>query len=310
MKVAVILNGISLNKDRFYRKILPPLEQFCSPEVFETKSRNDAVQLAEKTVTRGCDYIFAAGGDGTIHQVVNGMLRDYQPPTKLPVLGIIPLGGGNDFARSLGVSADPTKMVKALLESQTTNIDVGEVQYCTLKNEDDEPIQKKRFFVNVVDVGMGPEVVRRVLASGRPLGAAFAYFQSILATFITYKPVELHATGDGWQWRKPVRTFAVANGRYYGNGLCIAPDARLDDDEFDVFACGNVSVLDFLLNSIPMKGGKRIRHPEVSYFKATSVELDGGKSLLIEADGEILGGLPASVRMSNLRIAILNSGYR
>lgn len=309
MNVAIILNGISLKKNRFYKKILPPLKEFCTPKVFETKSRSDAVQLAEMAVSRGFDFILAAGGDGTIHQVVNGMLRDYQPPTRLPVLGIIPLGGGNDFARTLGFDANPKTILNALREGRTMSIDVGEVQYTAQNTEDKGAVQKKHFFVNVADVGMGPEVVRKVLASGRPLGAAFAYFQSILATFWTYKPVELLAAGDGWQWRKPVRTFAVANGRYYGNGLCIAPDALLDDGEFNIFACGNVSVLDFVLRSIPLKLGKKIRHPEVSYFKTKYVELEGKANLVIEADGETLGGLPASVRMSDLKIEILNPGH-
>lgn len=306
MKVAIILNGISLKKDRFYKKILPSLQELCSPEVFETQSRDHAIQLAERAVSGGFDYILAAGGDGTIHQVVNGMLRDYQPPTKLPVLGSIPLGGGNDFARSLGFAANPDKILNALREGRTTNIDVGEVLYWTQNIDGEGLVQKKRFFVNVADVGMGPEVVRKVLASGRPLGATLAYFQSILATFWTYKPVELLAIGDGWQWHKPVRTFAVANGRYYGNGLCIAPDALLDDGEFNVFACGNVSVLDFLLKSIPLRLGKKIRHSEVSYFKARRVELAAKKGkLIVEADGEVLGELPVSVTLSDIKIRVL-----
>lgn len=309
MKVAIILNGISLKKSRFYKRILPALKSLCNPEVFETQSKNDAVQLAGKVVARGFDFLFAAGGDGTIHQVVNGMLRDHQPPSKLPVLGIIPLGGGNDFARSFGLSADQHILVRSLRDGLTLNIDVGEVTYLTRNDGHANGARNKRFFINVVDVGMGPEVVRKVTASGRALGSAIAYYQSILATFLSYKPLDLFASGDTWEWRKPVRTFAVANGRFYGNGLCIAPDARLDDRKFDVFACGNVSIIDFLLKSIPLKAGKKIRHPEISYLKSTEVDLDGDARLIIEADGEILGGLPASVRMSDVRLMLLNSGH-
>lgn len=308
MKVAIILNGISLRKDRFYKKILPLLRDVCNPDVFETQSRNDAVQLAAKAVARRYDYVLAAGGDGTIHQVVNGMLRDYQPPMKLPVLGIIPLGGGNDFARTLGVSAEPKSLARALRQRQTTTIDVGEVHYHSRPpGKTDEKTRQKRYFVNVADVGMGPEVVRKVMASGRALGPAVAYYQSILSTFFTYKPVELSAVADRWQWRRPMRTFAVANGRYYGNGLCIAPDARPDDGEFDVFACGNVSVLDFILKSIPLKRGKKISHPEITYLKATSVELTSEENLIIEADGEILGELPARITFAGIRISVLRT---
>jgi Sphingosine kinase and enzymes related to eukaryotic diacylglycerol kinase len=114
MKVAIVLNGISLNKSRFYNKILPALQQVCKPDVFESQSKNDAISVTTKLMSRRYDYILAAGGDGTLNQVLNGMLRDYEPPSKLPVLGIIPLGGGNDFARALGISGDPAWLPNAL----------------------------------------------------------------------------------------------------------------------------------------------------------------------------------------------------
>ena len=105
--------------------------------------------------------MFAAGGDGTVNQVVNGMLRDYEAPTKLPVFGVLPLGGGNDFARSLAENPDIGQILMALTEQRFRTIDVGEVTYQT-----DDGNAGHRYFVNVVDAGMGPEVVSRVTRSG------------------------------------------------------------------------------------------------------------------------------------------------
>lgn len=79
MKVAIVLNGISLNKSRFYNKILPALQQVCKPDVFESQSKKDAISVTAKLMSRRYDYILAAGGDGTLNQVLNGMLRDYEP---------------------------------------------------------------------------------------------------------------------------------------------------------------------------------------------------------------------------------------
>lgn len=309
MKVAIVLNGISLNKSRFYNKILPALQQVCKPDVFESQSKKDAISVTAKLMSRRYDYILAAGGDGTLNQVLNGMLRDYEPPSKLPVLGIIPLGGGNDFARALGISGDPAWLPNALRGGNTRTIDVGEVRYTVTHNgQAERHEQGRRLFINVVDVGMGPDVLKRVAASARALGTAMAYYTSILTTFFTFKPAELTARGDDWEWHNPVRTLAIANASYYGNGLCVAPDAKLDDGEFNIFACGRVSVLDFILKTFPMKAGKKLSHREISYFRSRQVNLiSGDKKIAIEADGEVLGELPASVKMADIRVKILVS---
>jgi diacylglycerol kinase family enzyme len=102
-----------------------------------------------------------------------------------------------------------------------------------------------------------------------------------------------------------MRTFAIANAQYYGNGLCIAPDAKVNDGVFDIFACGEVSVIDFILHSIPLKAGRRIKHSKVQYLKSRDVELSSDEPLEIEADGEIIGWLPARVKISEVKLKII-----
>ena len=152
---------------------------------------------------------------------------------------------------------------------------------------------------------MGPAVVRKVLNSDKRLGSAVAYYQNIISTFFNYSPQRLEARSSEWTWIDLMKTFAVANGRYYGNGLCIAPEAKIDDGKFNVFACGNVSVLDFILQSLPLKAGRRVRHQYVKYFECDQVEMASDQALEIEADGEILGWLPAVVRMTPMKVRIL-----
>ena len=131
MRIAVILNGISLERQYFYRKVVPVLRLVYETEVFETLSRNDAFSLASKAVDNHYDVIIAAGGDGTLHQVINGILKGRESYKNLPALVVFPVGTGNDFARTLHIQSDPVKLMQILKKFETRYLDVGEVLYTT-----------------------------------------------------------------------------------------------------------------------------------------------------------------------------------
>jgi diacylglycerol kinase (ATP) len=303
-KVVVVLNGISLKKKYFYHHVFPQLSRHCDIEVFETLSKNDGITLASKAAEKYPDVVFAAGGDGTLNQVVNGILRGRETGI-LPVIGVIPIGTGNDFARTVGVTADYRQLTSLLESFQPRKIDVGQVKFTRSAASAAGDPTNERYFVNVADIGMGPVVVEKVLKSGRPFGHAAAYYLSILSTFVSYKPVFAKVTTRDWQWQGKLRSLAVGNGKYYGHGLGIAPDAILDDRKFQVFICGNVSVLDFILQTGTLKKGKHIHLSEVLYKDATEIELTSEMSCMIEGDGEILGVLPASVRLIERQLDFL-----
>lgn len=292
MKIAIILNGISLEKEKFYKKSLPQLTSLFIVEVFETETTNDAVSLASKAVDKQFDIILAAGGDGTLHQVLNGVLLGREQNTNLPLLGVIPIGTGNDFARSIHVGKDVDQLIRLLQNPNPKQVDIGKVIYTSITNEKEE-----RYFINVADLGMGPEVVKKVMSGGRTFGSSLSYYFAILSTFLNYKVMNVHAIADEWKWNGKLRTMAIANGNYYGHGMNIAPDALPNDKVFDVFIAGDVSALFFMLKSNLLKQGKRVIHPEVLYRKATSIELSSESPCAIEADGEILGLLPARIEM-------------
>jgi YegS/Rv2252/BmrU family lipid kinase len=300
MKIAVILNGISLQKKKFYHEIFPVLQQRFETSVYETASRNDAVVIAAKVATQNVDLIVAAGGDGTVFQVANGLLQEQN--LNLPVMGVIPLGSGNDFSRGLNIPTESKGIIDMIEKMDVITMDVGCVHFTTDDNQNG-----RRYFLNVVDVGMGPEVVRKVLSSGRPFGSSVAYYISIISTFLFFKPQNLKAVAPSWTWEGKMRTFAVANGKFYGHGLCIAPSAKVDDGVFEVFACGDASALDFIMQSTPLRNGKRLNHPKVSYYYTEHVELTSDELCMIEADGELLGKLPAHIEMAPVRIKFLVS---
>lgn len=298
----IILNGISLKKKLLYHEYLPALSSIFDVEVHETVSRNDAHLLASRFTEKNVDVILSAGGDGTLNQVVNGVLTGRETSEKLPSIGIVPIGSGNDFIRGAGMKVNVDHTLKVFTAFKTRPVDVGLVEYAPAPDSEE---RRLRYFVNVADIGMGPEVVGKVLSSDRSFGSEMAYYKSILNTFITYKPMVVSATTPEWSWKGKLRTLAVANGRYYGHGLCIAPEAVVDDRMFSIFICGNVSVLDFILHTGSLKKGKNVVMDEVLYKTANSIAFTSDSPCPIEADGELLGWLPAKVSMIERQLQFL-----
>lgn len=123
MKVAVILNGLSGRKKLFYSRLLPVIREHATTDVFETRSRTDAFDFAVKSVSEKYNVIIAAGGDGTINQVVNGMLYSNAPAEQLPMLTILPVGSGNDFARTVNITLREAELKKRLTFLVSTRIE-------------------------------------------------------------------------------------------------------------------------------------------------------------------------------------------
>ncbi len=292
MKIAVIVNGISLDKKILYSKILPPLQAAFQVDVWETKTTNDAISLASKATDKRYDIIIAAGGDGTLNQVVHGVFSSRENTSYLPIVGLIPIGTGNDFARGSGITTNSHTLIEKIKSASFQPVDIGQVVYTHASGD-----VGTRNFINVADLGMGPEVVQKVLASDRFFGSQVAYFRAIISTFFHYKPMVVSATSTDWHWQGKLRTLAVANNKYYGQGLCIAPDAKTNDGLFQVFICGNVSVFDFIRYSGKLRRAKKITHPEVRYQQTKHLELTSQSPCAIEADGEFLGWLPATVKI-------------
>lgn len=302
MRIAIILNGISGKKRSVEKNIIPLLQEKYLATLFETTSKDDAFRLASEAVDKNFDLILAAGGDGTLHQVLNGMLSGREEATGLPMLGLIPIGTGNDFARTLGLTNDVGRLINSISKNQARPIHVGKITYT---NAADHSQKLNRYFINVADVGMGPEVVKRISRQRDFFGIPYSYFIAILKTFFHYKLLKVKAVTPNWSWEGEARAIAVANGKYFGQGLCIAPEASLEDNKFSTFICGNVSVVDFIRYSIPLKKGKKIIHKEVQYGQCSAIELTAAEACGIEADGEYLGVLPASIELAKSKIRFL-----
>ncbi len=299
MKVAIILNGVSRKKKFFYREIHSLLKQKFDITVFETQFAQHAAELAYSASKEKFDCILVAGGDGTLNQVLNGLVQA-QEETTFPSLGIIPLGTGNDFARTCGIKPDANQIANLLTQNSPKPTDIGKIS-C----HDDEGKELTKYFINVCSIGMGPEVVKRLMKSDRSLGPWLTYIKSITSTFFSHLPQEVSIEAQQWEWRGKMRVAAVANGRSFGNAMFIAPDASPDDGSFSTFLAGDVSLVKFLFYLQRIKGKAKVKDDLIFYNECTSIKISAPESCAIEAEGELMGWLPMKVEILPSRIRFL-----
>ena len=300
MKIVFVVNN---KKDRL-KKVLPGIKQYCEEsdlgtlQFRYTEGKKHAIILARDAVEAGCDHLIAVGGDGTLNEVINGVMQSSLAQEKYPVIGLLPYGSANDFARTIGVSNSLETLFEYIRSTSTHQIDLGKIVL--------QQTGETRYFINIAGAGMGPEVAKSMENSSSIFGSGFNYFKQIIKGFLSYRKKEVSCRTDTWHWRGKLLQMAVANGRYFGNAICVAPDAKIDDGLFQVSIFGNLSIWDYLKNLGKLKKGVKIEHPEVSYYDAKEVLLDAVDSCGIEADGEYVGTLPASISVLPKVISFLS----
>ena len=260
-----------------------------------TKKSGDGIELAKRAAETGRKFIIACGGDGTINEVANGILQTGEDVE----LGIFPSGTGGDFRRSLGIPSAAREIAKSLREGETKRIDVGKVSFI---NHNDK--QVSRYFLNVSSFGLSASINERVKSAnlfkwlpGNTLSGksnfAFSTLQEVLETeFLTIR-VKIDE-----QEKRTLNTinFCVANARFFGGGMKIAPDAKINDGYFDVINIGDIKTARILLNAYKLYTGSHLSLKEVKSTLAKKIEVeaaDKDQEIFIETDGELPGKLPA-----------------
>jgi len=247
------------------------------------------MHFARQALQKNFDLLLSAGGDGTLHEVVNGLLQG-EEGGRLPTLGILPLGSGNDFARNFKIRRDADRILHALQHPRFTQVNVGTMACYDVNNN---PIRK--YFINVAEVGIGTVVIGQFLKNKKYVGGAMGYYLAILKSFLFYRPQSISIRTSEGNWEGPVLTFAAGIGKWFGGGLCIAPEAEWNDGRLSWFRCGNIRIWNFLGYTGRLKGGKKIDHPQVVYGKDASVYCDSASPQPVEADGEWVGYLPLTL---------------
>lgn len=252
-----------------------------------TMGEGDATKAAIDAVERGYDMIIAAGGDGTLYEVVNGMAeRDNLPP-----LGVFPVGTTNDFARGLGIPRNWEDYCDLVIRQQTRPIDVGKAN--------------DRYFINIAGGGTLTELTYDVPSRLKTMIGQLAYYIKGVENMVSLSPQELIINAEGQETiHDEFMIFLITNTNSVGGFEKLAPGARIDDGLLDVIALKKCNLAEFVrLVSLALRG-EHFNDKKVVYFRTRSMEVTSPGKVLLNLDGELGGTLPGqfSVLPQHLRI--------
>ncbi len=267
-------------------------------EVAVSQYPGHATKLGKEGRDAGYRRIVCVGGDGTVNEVVNGaMSGDRARP--LPEVGMIPSGTGSDLARTVGISHRIEEACRRLESPDTAISDLGVVFYRGKEG------QEQRYFVNAAGLGYDAEVVSRRNGFNRHVRGTIPYIASLAATLLSYKNKDSIVTVDGASNSRRILALVLGIGQYFGGGMRIAPGALLDDGYFDVITIGDIGRVELLYNLPGVYRGTHLRNPKVKSERARTVWVESEQGLLLQADGELLGRVPAQFEILPKALTIL-----
>ena len=258
-----------------------------------TPAHLPAANLARDATDKGADLIIAVGGDGTINETINGLFHDVSDGQAPAPLGLLNTGTSGDFRKTFELPADLDACIERLANGSSRTIDIGRLTF----NADDN-VPMARHFNNIASFGMSGAVDRAVNKArfSKLFGGSFAYLWATLSTALRYRPQAVRIrTESGWDEVINVGTAAVANGRFFGGGMMMAPDAAPDDGAFDLVIMRDTSVGDLFKDSGSLYDGTHIENEKVIVTRTRWVEAEpiDTAPVLLDIDGEAPGKLPA-----------------
>jgi diacylglycerol kinase (ATP) len=254
-----------------------------------TEAKGHGIELARTAALDGYRFLVAVGGDGTIHEVANGIMDSHQAAET--ALGIVSTGTGSDLTRSTGLSSDYARACSSLNSQRRLVIDVGRVEY-QVKGQ-----TRQRYFLNSAGIGFDAEVVAATERLPKYFGGTIPYLTGLFRSFIGYHNKRVSFSLGNLTEQARVLSIVVANGRYFGGGMHIAPEAKLDDNLFDVVIIGNFGKIELLKNLSRVYKGTHLTHPKVRLEKCNAIDIRSDERFLLHADGELLGEGPASFHL-------------
>lgn len=284
---------------RSWRLIAAALEAELGPvRVHFTKSSSTprflpATELTRAALKAGAQLVIAVGGDGTINEVINGFFENGKAINPDAHVAILNTGTGGDFRKTFDMPQDLEGCVKRIAAGTTRQIDLGRL---TFVSEDGG--EGTRYFNNIASFGLSGEVVRAVnrASFSKLFGGAFAFMWATLVTSFRYKPHTVRLQSDtGFDETINVGICAIANGRFFGGGLMMAPDANPSDGQFDIVTMRDTTFMDMLTGGGSLRDGTHLANPKVSHGLARSLTATptGERPVLLDVDGEAPGRLPA-----------------
>ncbi len=255
-----------------------------------THARGDGVRLAQEAIAAGGKLLVAVGGDGTASEVIDGM--QLAPAGEGGSLfGFIPRGTGGDLRRTIGIAQDVAGAAQALASRNVAVLDLGRVEFTG-----PDGTRQVRHFANVAGLGISGVVSRLVNHGVRLPSGKLSFMLATARALVTWtdRPVRWRVDGGAWH-EEPLTALSVCNGRYFGGGMMVAPDARMDDGVFDVVVWKGLGLVDFVVKRPMLYDGTHLQLTNTRVLRAKVVEVEpvGDEVVNLDVDGENPGTLPA-----------------
>lgn len=291
MKQAMIILNPSSGKEQaleYVRTVEGLLrQQDYVVTVNETAKELDATLFCREACSRTFDLVVSIGGDGTLHETVNGLMDQEHRPT----LGVVPLGTVNDFARALRIPLDPGQAIQTLASSRIRNVDLGRLN--------------DRLFANVVAAGSLAETLSSVPSEAKSKYGAFAYLKEGLKELTGRSAHSLTVRHDGETWEGPGLLFLAALTNSVGGFENLAPDAAVDDGLLHCFIVKDLNLLQTFTASLSLIFGTLQNHKDVVYFTAKQVSVSSSEPLGTNVDGEEGPPLPIELGIFPRRLRVI-----
>ena len=254
-----------------------------------TEAPGHAIELAKSAAKKGYELVVSVGGDGTINEIVNGL---YDAGSMGDVrLGIISTGAGNDYIRTIGIPRHHEEACRCLTNPRKLVVDLGVVEYVSNGQI------TKRLFVNFAGLGFDAEVVKATTQRFKALGSTPSYLMGLLTTLLFYKNKEVSLELDGQVEERKICAIMLSHGRYGCGSMFVAPHADPMDGWLDVLIIDDLSKPDVLWSLPRVYRGTHLTHPRVTTIRAKDIEVFSSEQISLQADGELLGEVPARVRV-------------
>ncbi len=272
-------------------------------KTYTTTGPGDAVSLTKRAVSEGAGLIVCVGGDGTFNEVINGLMELEKAVRLETVLGFVPDGTGCDFVKTLPIPVDIGKAISLIASGSSRLIDVGRIVFM-----DHGGLKSTRYFHNIASMGLGGEVDRRVNNTTKRFGPFISFIWATLCSIMLdgKKKINLQ-TDQGLDIEINAWNVAVANGRYHGGGMLVAPDAFIDDGIFDVTVIGDLSILEVFLNLHMLYNGRIKEVKKITTFKVKKIKAVSEQRVLLDVDGEQPGMLPAAVNILPKALRVISN---
>ena len=304
-KTMVIVNPNSSNgaTGKAWPRIEAALtEQLGTFEHHFTQAPREATQRTREALAQGFEMVVSVGGDGTHNEISNGFFDGTSAISPEAVLGVVTSGTGGDFRKTFGVDKGPLAAIKHLGGDETRRIDVGRMTYLS-----HDGATSLAYFVNILSFGIGGLVDHMVNRSTKVLGGKASFFIGTVKALAKYKQQTVRVSlDDGPQMEWHIHNVAVANGKFFGGGMMVAPDAEPDDGLFDIVSFVDMSTLNFMGLGSSIYKGKHLAHPKVTHHRVHKLHAVSDDRVLLDMDGEQPGTLPITIEnlAKSLRLKI------